>query len=94
MGQDPPQDFLFLGRFAACGEGRTQAALVAREHAFHLPTLGILALEEATAHLAPVLGLGPLAPGIALVDGNNRAADAQFFPAESRVVLGVVPLAC
>ena len=92
MGQDSLQDFLFLGGFAACGEGRPQAALVTGEHAFGLPTPAKLQLGEATAHLAPVLGLGPLAPRIAFVDGNNPAGGAQFFPAESLVVLGVVPL--
>ena len=92
MGQNAEQNFPALSRFAACGECRTQAALVSGEHAFDLPTLGILSLEEATSHLTPVLGLGPFAPTIAFVDGDDRTADAQFFPAESMVVLAVVTL--
>ena len=92
MGQDAKQNLGAASCFAAPGQRRTQAAFVAGEHAFGLPALGILSLEEAAAHLAPVFGLRPFTPAIAFVDGDDRAADAQFFPAEAMVVLGVVTL--
>jgi hypothetical protein len=86
MGQNGEEHFAAWSGLVAGGEGRSKAALVAGEPAFGLPALTILALEEAFAHWARVLGLRPFAPCVAFEPISKLGL--QRFPTDQRAAEG------
>lgn len=75
MGEDAQEDFGVLRGIAAGAQGGSQPAFVPGEAAFDLPALVIDMDREASFHLAAINGRGPF-PTAALVQGDNRGADA------------------
>ena len=62
---------------------------MAREGAFGLPALAVLAAVETPLHLPPVLALGPLAALATSVDRDDRRADSQILAAKAVIFLAV-----
>jgi hypothetical protein len=89
MRQYPQQTFGFLRGPATRAQGRSEAALVARDGALDLPALAVNTAEEAPFHLPAVFGRGPRS-GAAFARGNDGRTDAELFPAQHMVVFGVV----
>ncbi len=77
MGEDSEQALSSLGGVAARAKSGSEQALVARDGAFHLPTLTVTVTVRAVLHLATILGLGPLAPRATLVQSNQRGLHAH-----------------
>lgn len=89
MRQNPQQAFGFLRRPAPRAQGRSQAALMARDGALDLPALTIDSSKEAPFHLPAVLGGRPRS-GASFARGNHRGTNAKFFATQHRVVFRVV----
>jgi hypothetical protein len=89
VGEDAKQAFLGLGLGRAGAQGRPEQALVAADGALDLPPLPVDAPEEPPGHLRAIAA-SRLAPGAAVVQGDERQADAELLAAEPVVVLGVV----
>jgi len=70
-------------------KGTAQQALVSGDGALDLPALPVDPLVKAFLHLAPVLRLGPLS-SVSFSSRNDGRTNAEPFPAEHVVVLGVI----
>jgi hypothetical protein len=66
-------------------------ALVLTETALDVPALMIKDPRKALPEGSPIRRLRPAPPGVAAVQGNDAASDAQIFAAEGVVVLGIEP---
>ena len=90
MGQNSQQALALLGGVVSSPQRRVQPSLVPRDHALDLPAIPIDTLVESPFHLATISCLGPAASGVAWIERNDRAADAQFPSAEPMIALTVV----
>jgi len=90
MGQDSQQALAFLGGVVTGAQRRAQPSFVPRDHTLDLPAIPIDPLVESPFHLAAIPCLRPAAPGVARVQRNHRAADAQRLSAEPMIALTVV----
>lgn len=90
MAQYSHQAFIFLTLVAGGTERRSQATLVLRDGAFHMPAIPIDASVKPAFHLSPIKPFGPLSPS-SLVQGNHCRSNSQFLASEPMIVFGVVP---
>lgn len=89
MRQNPQQTFGLLRCPATRAQGRTQAALVARDGALDLPALAVDSPKEVPFHLPAVFGGRP-GSGASFTRGDDGGTDAEFLATQHMVVLGVV----
>jgi len=73
------------------GEGRAETELVSREYAFDVGAMTVLSLGKSGFHQAALGSFRPSPTVVARVQGNDRAANAQFAATEGVVVFGVIP---
>ena len=90
MGDGEPGDFAESAGVGSCGEGRAQSAFDLGESAFAVPALVEVMLREPLEHLAPILRFRDRIRMPAVVDRNQRIADAQGVAAQDVEGLGVV----
>src|SRR3984957_16264664 len=82
-------DLGLLGFAGTSTQGGAQPSLETRDGTLDLRPLTVLDLGEPAVHLPAILGLGP-ATTAPFVQRDDRATDAELFPREGVVVLGVV----
>ena len=90
MGQNSQQALAILGGVVTGPQRRAQPSLVPRDHTLDLPAISIDTLVESPFHLAAISCLGPAASGVARVQRNNCAADAQLLSAQPMIALTIV----
>lgn len=89
MGQNSHQALGIASFILGRSQRRSQASLVLRDRAFHMPAMSVHAPVKPTLHLSSIAAFRPL-PGVPFVGRDDRRADAQFLAGEAMVVLAVV----
>lgn len=79
-----------LSWVTASRQSRAKPSLVAGEAAFRLGALAILSTGKSVVHHSPISSRGR-SHRVARIDRNDGAADAQFAPTQSVVMLRVIP---
>ncbi len=90
MGQNAEEAFTYLSRVLASPQDRSQSAFVTRDDTLGMRAVRIYKPMKVSFHLATVFAFGPSSTAAALVERNDGRADAEFFAAETMIVLGIV----
>lgn len=90
MRQYSQEAFTFLRGIRSGAQGGTQESFVAREGAFHLPTVVVCLFRKVPFHFASVRGFRPPAAGASGIQGNHGGANTELVLAQTVVVLAVI----